>query len=468
MASAPPADTQTPDRERPTRQRYKVMAFLCVLSFLTYFDRVCIMRAKPDIQRDLGLTDPQMGLIFGAFWLTYALFEIPGGWLGDRYGARITLTRIVLAWSLFTVLSGAASGFVSLLMFRLLFGAGEAGAYPNMARVQSNWLPARSRARAGGLLWLLARWGGAFSPLLFGMMLRFFDSQNFRAVLESVGLPHDVSAWRMAFWAAGVIGVFWCLGFYSWFRDNPADVPSVNRAELSLIKAGEAPAKEGHHMPGAAWRALFLSRSLWAMGCLYILGSFGWSFFVSWMPDYFKETHHVDYEASEFMIGLPLFCGGISCLIGGTLSDALVRRTGRKWLGRAVFPMSGYALAAVAMFCIRFTGDAYQATALMCLALSAFDFGQGANWATIVDIGGRYAGTATGFINMVGNAGNYLGPFVGAVILQMTARNWEVLMAVYAVGFLGAAAMWLFIDPTRTFYAGIDRKTDELSPEGRV
>lgn len=427
------------------------MVFLCVLSFLTYFDRVCIVRAQGDIQGDLGISDEQMGLIFGVFWLAYALFEIPGGWLGDRYGARITLTRIVLAWSLFTVLSGSAVGFLSLFMYRFLFGVGEAGAYPNMARVQSQWLPVRTRAWAGGLLWLLARWGGAFSPLIFGAMLRLFDEPDFRDFLEIVHLPRDIAAWRMAFWAAGLIGVVWCVLFFWWFRDDPATKPSVNAAELRLIKEGQAPAPQSHHMPGRAWRALFLSSNLWAFGFLYIFGSFGWSFFVSWMPRYLKEMHQVELAKSELMSGLPLFCGGISCLVGGMLSDILVRRTGRKWLGRAIFPMTGYTTAALAMYSVRFAQTAEQAAALMCVASSAFDFGQGANWASIVDVGGRFAGTATGFVNMVGNAGNYLQPYFGALIFH--AYGWDFLLGIYSAFFLAAAAMWLFINPNRTFYA---------------
>ncbi len=288
MTASPQADSPSHDpvTEQPTRQRYKLMAFLCVLSFLTYFDRVCIMRAQTDIQRELDLTDAQMGLIFGAFWLAYALFEIPGGWMGDRYGPRITLTRIVLAWSLFTFLSGAATGFVSLLAYRFLFGVGEAGAYPNMARAQASWLPVASRGRAGGLLWLLARWGGAFSPFIFGEMLRSFDSPEFRAFLAGRGLPDDLTAWRMAFWAAGVVGVLWCLGFYPWFRDDPAAHRAVNTAELRLIRGGRVTHSESHSMPAAAWRALFCSSTLWALGLLYIFASFGWSFFVSWMPRY--------------------------------------------------------------------------------------------------------------------------------------------------------------------------------------
>src|SRR6478735_6132449 len=163
-------------RQRRTRVRVSVMAFLCVLSFLTYYDRQCIVRAQESIQASLSIDDGQMGIVFGTFWLAYALFEIPGGWMGDRMGARFTITRIVLAWSLFTVLTGAATGFYSLLVYRFLFGVGEAGAYPNMARIQSRWLPITERARAGGLLWLTARWGAAFAPLIFGAMTRGISS----------------------------------------------------------------------------------------------------------------------------------------------------------------------------------------------------------------------------------------------------------------------------------------------------
>src|SRR5262249_5846924 len=154
---------------------------------------------------DLSLTDEQMGLIFGAFWLAYALFEIPGGWMGDRYGSRGTLAPIVLARALFTALYGPGAGGGSVPAPPFPFRAGEAGAYPNMARAQAHWLPVRSRARAGGLLWLLARWGGALSPLLFGAMLRFFDSAGFRDFLASAHLSADLPAWRAAFWAAGLI-----------------------------------------------------------------------------------------------------------------------------------------------------------------------------------------------------------------------------------------------------------------------
>src|SRR5688572_20998495 len=258
------------DDTQPTRVRWKVMAFLCALSFLTYFDRFNIVRAQDDIMRDLKLVDWQIGWIMGAFWLAYALFEIPGGWLGDRYGARGTLTRIVIAWSLFTALSGTATGFFSLLLWRFLFGVGEAGAFPNMARVQAAWLPLHTRARWGGVLWLMARWGAAFSPIIVGAMLRAFGSDRFRGLVAGTFME-NLAPWRWGFFASGVLGVVWVALFWPFFRDDPARKSGVNRAELDLIHQGRplAAPPESHAAPPGLFKDLFKSTDLRAMALLY-------------------------------------------------------------------------------------------------------------------------------------------------------------------------------------------------------
>src|SRR6266566_8648348 len=241
QATSPPEFPAFAPGQRPTHKRWTVMIFIGTLAFLTYFDRVCIMWAKPYLAHDLNLSNRQMGLILGIFWLAYAVFEIPGGWLADRYGARKALTRIVLAWSVFTARSGAATGFYSLFLYRLIFGIGEAGAFPAMAKVQSNWLPVQSRAWFGGILWMLSRWGGAFSPVIFGGMMNFFRTDAFRKFTASVPGLHwlgDFPAWRLGFWAAGLLGVVWVSFFYPWFRDDPAEKKGVNEAELAKIKFG--------------------------------------------------------------------------------------------------------------------------------------------------------------------------------------------------------------------------------------
>jgi MFS family permease len=444
------------DGQSPTHVRYVVMAFLCALSFLTYFDRVCIMQAQHDIQHDLLLTDRQMGWILGAFWFAYALFEIPSGWLGDRFGTRGTLTRIVIAWSLFTGLSGAATGFFMLLAFRFLFGAGEAGAYPSMARIQQSWLPVRSRGRAGGILWLLARWGGAFSPLIFTGILGLFSSERFRGAMAHIQWLHPLaglSPWRFGFFVSGLVGVVWVVLFRRWFREQPAEKSSVNLAELALICADRPPgeAEASHRIGRELWRDLLASRSLWALATLYLCGSFGWNFFVSWMPRFLLDVHHVKFSVSPRMSWMPLFFGGISCLAGGWLSDVLVRRTGSRRWGRAVFPIAGCLTAAIAIFCMRFAHSPGQAIALMCVTAAAYDFGQGANWAAIIDIGGVFAGTATGFINMIGNLGNSLQAPIGARLVEH--QSWGPLFTVYAVAYLVAGSMWFIVDPRKPFYS---------------
>jgi MFS transporter, ACS family, glucarate transporter len=207
-------------------------------------------------------------------------------------------------------------------------------------------------------------------------------------------------------------------------------------------------------MPLPIWRRLFTSPSLWAIAVLYVCGSFGFSFFISWLSKYLKDVQGVQFDSkySDYISGLPLFCGGIACLIGGIASDALVRRTGRKWLWRAIFPLTGYGMSAASMFCMPYAQSPWQAAFLLGLAGFGNDFGQAANWATIVDIGGEYAGTAAGFINTVGNTGNIVQPYIGALVIEYW--GWNALLAIYGTAFLVAGSMWLFIRPERTFYEG--------------
>jgi len=452
LSSEASGSTDSEAAQPATRVRYRVMAFLCALSFLTYLDRICIVRAQQDIQRDLSISDAQMGWILGVFWLAYGLFEIPGGWMGDRFGPRIVLVRIVLAWSLFTALSGSAVGFLTLFFCRLCFGIGEAGAYPNMAAVQSRWVPTAQRARFGGMLWLFARWGGAFSPILFGVALRFFDSEAFRETLQSVPVLNALStaaSWRFGFWTAGLLGIVWCISFYPWFRNSPAESPAVNAAERAILSSSES--QPLHAASKGVWRALFTSMSLWGLCIYYFCGGFGWSFFVSWAPRYMKDTHNIGFHDSEWIAALPLFLGGVACLSGGLLCDSLVVRYKRKRLIRACFPIAGCLLAAIAMFGLRYVETAQQATVLMCVAAASFDLGQSANWASIVDIGGRYAGMAAGMVNMIGNLGGFAQPVVGAYVFNHF--GWNAMFAVYAIAFLIAASMWTFINPERTFLA---------------
>jgi MFS family permease len=193
-----------------------VVVFAIALSVITYIDRVCISQAAPAMQEDLGLTVEQMGWAFSAFFWAYALFEIPSGWLGDRIGVRKVLMRIVVWWSFFTAATGWVFNLPSLLITRAMFGAGEAGCYPNLTKAFTTWLPQAECVRAQGLMWLSSRWGGAFTPLLVAMILQHVS-------------------WRHTFGLFGLLGVIWAIFFYIWYRDNPRDRKEINEAELAIL-----------------------------------------------------------------------------------------------------------------------------------------------------------------------------------------------------------------------------------------
>src|SRR3977135_3963221 len=207
----------TVSTQHPTAVRHLVIVFAVALAVVTYIDRVCISQAAPLITRDLGFSKDQMGYVFSAFTLAYSLFEIPGGYLGDRMGPRSVLMRIVLWWSFFTAATGWVWNIVTLVVTRFMFGMGEAGCFPNLTKAFTTWLPENERVRAQGIMWLSARWGGAFTPPLVVFVFQFMG-------------------WRSAFCCFGALGVVWAIFFYVWFRDNPRDHKDVNAAELEILK----------------------------------------------------------------------------------------------------------------------------------------------------------------------------------------------------------------------------------------
>ena len=226
--------------DRPTNTRWLVVAFAVSLAVLQYVDRVCISLAGPLMQKDLGLTSEQWGWVLGAFALSYGLFEIPSGALGDRLGPRRVLARIVTWWSAFTALTGLASGFWPLVATRFCFGAGEAGAFPNAAATINRWFPARERAGAQGVVWMASRFGAGISPLLV------------------VPLQSGVG-WRTTFAIFGSLGVVWAVWWYAWFRDDPRDKPGVSAEELAVI----GPSVGGHAHAAAPWRTMLAQPTLW-------------------------------------------------------------------------------------------------------------------------------------------------------------------------------------------------------------
>lgn len=410
---------------RATRTRYWVIFFAVTLAIITYIDRVCISQAAPLMRRDLGLSPAQMGWAFSAFTLTYALFEIPGGWLGDRFGARKVLMRIVIWWSFFTAATGWVWNLTSLLVTRALFGAGEAGCFPNLTKAFMTWLPKDERVRAQGIMWLSARWGGAFTPLLVALILSYLS-------------------WRRAFELFGAIGVIWAIFFFRWYRDNPRQHPSVNEAEQAIMPPAET-VMAGHGP--TPWGKFLRSKSVWLLWAQYMCLSYGWYFYITWLPTYLQDARGVSLGKSALLSGLPLFFGGIGSLFSGYVSGYLERRIGnvpavRRWLAGI-----GFIGASLCLLLSVHVADPVLAMIAMSFASFSNDLAMPPSWGACMDVGGRYAGTLSGSMNMMGNLGGALGPVVVGYILQTTNQNWALTFYISAAVYLLGVFCWMFLDP---------------------
>ncbi|MBL9114662.1 MAG: MFS transporter [Verrucomicrobiaceae bacterium] len=410
-----------------SRTRYGVVLFAIALGIIHYIDRVAISKAASLVTAELHLTTEQMGFVFSAFTLAYALFEIPGGWLGDRLGPRKVLLRIVLFWSAFTAATGFAWSFVSLIVFRFMFGAGEAGGFPNITKMYNIWLPHEERGVAQGITWMCARWGGAFTPLLVVWMLTMMN-------------------WRNMFMVFALLGVVWVVFFYRWFRDDPAEHRGVNMAELELINASS------HGVDGHAaipWRRLFRHRSVLLLWLYYFCISYVWYFYITWMPKYMKEALQLNTDDPwiAFLGGLPLLFGGVGCFVGGIVARRLTNGPGtlsrsRRWIGAVGM------IAAGVLILVATTQQAHPMWALLALGVSGFfnDLSMPGAWGACMDIGGKLAGSVSGSMNMMGNLGGALGPTAAAFLFTSSGNDWNVPLYVAASTYLVSAVCWCFID----------------------
>jgi sugar phosphate permease len=407
--------------------RFRVRRLAFWLAIITYLDRVCISVAAPFIMDDLGLTVVQMGLVFSAFTLAYSLFEVPSGWLGDVMGPRRVLTRIVLWWSAFTMATGLAQGLRSLVVIRFLFGAGEAGAFPNAVRSFATWFPVRERGMASGVLFFGSRLGGALTAPLALFLVR----------------QHG---WRASFAVFGALGLVWAFVWFRSYRDRPADHPDIHPTELAWIAqdGGDTSAHAHHATP---WRSLLGSRNLYAICAMYFAFGYGLYFYFTWLPTYLLRELHFSLVTSGVFSSLPFVLAGAANLAGGWMTDRLARagnlRSARVGVGAVSF-----ATCAGLVVLSTIVGAPVAKAVLLALALASADFALGACWAVCLDVGAAHAGVVTGFMNTFGNLGGLVGPMVVSLMVERW-QSWTypfyVTAAVYAMG----AVAWLAIDPRR-------------------
>lgn len=403
--------------------RSKVLALMFALTFITYLDRVAISAAAQNISTELGLTRSEMGVVFSAFILGYVLFEIPGGWMADRFGARALLTRIVLWWSAFTALTGAAWSYASLLAIRFLFGCGEAGAFPGCASAIARWFPAAERGRAQAWILVGSRIGAAAAPaFVLALMARL--------------------GWREVFVILGAVGVVWAAVWARWYRNRPEEHPQVTIAELSVIAAGRASAS---HSAATPWARLLRSRNVWALCFMYSGYTWGLYFYLSWLPTYLREGLGLSWSAVGYAAAAPLLAGAVTNYGGGWLTDRLSRRFSLKWARRAP-AMAGLGGAAAFLGAAALASDPAVALVALALSFGSADLILAVSWAACLDIGREHAGAVSGFMNSLGQIGGLAAPAAIGALVE-SSGSWRLPLLLSAAYYVVSAATWLLIDP---------------------
>jgi MFS family permease len=398
-----------------------------LLASITYLDRVAISVTAPEMRRDLGLSVVEMSWVFSAFVLSYGLFEIPTGWWGDRVGARRILTRIVAWWSAFTVLTGAVLNYWQLLLTRFLFGAGEAGAWPNVAIVFSRWIPQRERGTAQGLFFSGAHAAQGLTPILVTTLLLYFN-------------------WRILFVMFGALGFVWALAWYRWFRDTPREHPAVSPDERAYIEAGVS-VHTKHDFSDTPWKRLLANRTIVCLCLMYFTQVYGYYLFITWMPTYLQESRGFRAIELGLLAGLPGVLSSIADLVGGVSTDASVRRFGRR-TGRALVGFISLFSAGLFMVGGTFVASPYSAAVLLACGAACSNLLLAAAWNTVVDVGGLHSGVVGATMNTAGQVAGFLSPLVTGYIVQYYS-NWNAPLYITGFLYLFGAMFWLGINPTR-------------------
>ncbi|HUQ70486.1 MAG TPA: MFS transporter [Planctomycetaceae bacterium] len=413
------------DPSLPTNTRFVVLGVLCLLSGVLYLDRVCISAALTSIKTDLHLSNTEASYFTMAFTLAYGLFEIPTGRWGDRIGGRRVLTRISLWWSAFTAMTGACNNLWTLIVVRFLFGAGEAGAFPNVARVLSRWFPDSERGRVQGVLLAASQAGGALAPFLAALLI------------QSIG-------WRLTFAAFGGVGAIWAAGFWWWFRDDPATHPAVNAAEAAHIGRR---ATAGNVHAAIPWAAVVRNPSVWFLSTIMTFASFNSYIYFTWFPTVLMEGRGVDKIDAGLMASMVLAFSAVGTFVGGMILDLVVAGGGiarRRLMGGCAF-----FTAASLLSCALLTRDPWLASLLTALSCFMTQSTQPLWWSCTIGISGKHVGSLFGLMNSCGVIGALSSQYlIGAIADWLGAKGysgraqWDPVFYINVGVLLVAGLLW--------------------------
>ena len=405
--------------------RRLILFVLCAGYFIAYIDRVNISVAGPTLRTELGLTPTELGFVFAAFAYPYAAMQIVGGWAADRFGPRLVLASLSVLWAIATILTGAAWSVASVVLFRVLVGVGEGGAFPAATRAFSGWLPVRERGFAQGITHSFARLGGAVTPpLVLAIVMRW--------------------GWRWSFIVLGAASLAWTAVWLAIYTDSPEQHPWVSSAELAEIRDGSESAPTTHG--STPWPRII--RRMWLVTLVDFC--YGWSLwvFLTWLPSYLSDARGFTPDRIALMTTLPLLCGVVGDTLGGVISDALFRRTGKLRFARCTLLVVGLGGALAFLVPAIVTGSALAAVCFLAAAFFFLELTNAVLWTLPIDIAGMYAGTAGGIMNTGFGVAGMISPVVFGVLIQRTGR-YEAPLFISAGLLLVGALCSLGIDPTR-------------------
>jgi sugar phosphate permease len=418
--------------------RWYVLLLISVMYLITYLDRVNISTAAPAISQEFGFDKITMGFIFSAFAWSYALFQVPGGWLSDRFGARGVLAGIVAYWSIMTAATAAAFSATSFIAVRFLFGVGEAGAFPGATRAMQLWYPRSERGLVQGVTHSASRFGAAIAPPIVVLIMSQFG-------------------WRPVFYICGAVGLIWSLWWAVSYRNLPEEHGLVSPAELETIRGrgpngaiNPPPMEKQANVP---WLTLVRSPNMWAIMCAYFTYVYCLWIFLSWLPSYLIEARHFTLLKVGLFASLPLLAGVVGDTVGGIATDWLLKKTGSARIARRAVAITGLLGCAICIVPAALTEDAYVAVYGLTASMFFLEFTIGPSWAVPMDTGGKYSGTVSGMMNMAGNTGAAVSPIVFGYLAN--GGNWEAPFIVAACLLVAGSAVWAFwLDPDKAILQG--------------
>jgi len=428
---------------RASRGRWYILVLISLMYLITYLDRVNISTAAPLISKEFGFDKITMGAIFSAFVWAYAMFQVPGGWMGDRFGPRKVLTVIVGYWSVMTALTAHAGSAISFIVIRFLFGIGEAGAFPGATRAMQLWYPREERGFVQGITHSASRAGAAIAPPIVV------------TIMATLG-------WQWVFYICGMVGFVWAVLFFLFYRDLPENHSLVNAAELAHIRgtdaSGATKAANIEAKPKVPWGTLIKSPNMWAIMLAYFTYVYCLWIFLSWLPSYLIEFRHFTLIKVGIFASLPLWAGVVGDTVGGLATDWLLKKTGNTKLARRSVAITGLLGCTAFIIPASLTDNAY--TAVYCLTASMFflECTIGPSWSVPMDVGGKYSGTVSGMMNMAGNIGGALSPLVFGFLVQY--GNWQAPFIVAATLMVIGAGIWAFwLDPEKSVVDAVTPET---------